>query len=399
MPVACGGPSELLTRVPAQSAVEKIAPSKPPKKRRFMVTSGFGETKPLNHAAAGRGKSSAALRRGAAGWTRPRRAGPVVSRGPDRARRSRRLQDAAQALVVGAPPEYPPALRAFGEGVQLRPHRLRDAPVHALLRNLAQRRVAHPAAAEGPQRALKLEGAHHLAELPLRLGLAHEVAALHRAALEDPLVPGEDHPLLRRRERDDLLVAIVVFPQAVEAREAQMPRELAQMGIEDETRFAKRRQPQVHHRRDVQTLEHRIDRDAFAAMQHVPEGDRCAVNQHEIHFGVRDPDRFDRVFHRAAAVDGDLERGFAQLRREEVVELLVKPELGEGFCLKIDVWRHDRSALPANYTNRARSIRSTLPPERITPTRLPATGSPRSKRPAAPSAPVGSTTIFIRSHR
>src|SRR6266567_2257866 len=359
MPVACGGPSELLTRVPAQSAVEKIAPSKPPKKRRFMVTSGFGETKPLNHAAAGRGKSSAALRRGAAGWTRPRRAGPVVSRGPDRARRTRRLQDAAQALVVGAPPEYPPALRAFGEGVQLRPHRLRDAPVHALLRNLAQRRVA----------------------------------------LEDPLVPGEDHPLLRRRKRDDLLVAVIVFPQAVEAREAQMPRELAQMGIEDEPRFAKRRRPQVHHRRDVQTLEHRIDRDAFAAMQHVPEGDRCAVNQHEIHFGVRDPDRFDRVFHRAAAVDGDLERGFAQLRREEVVELLVKPELGEGFCLKIDVWRHDRSALPANYTNRARSIRSTLPPERITPTRLPATGSPRSKRPAAPSAPVGSTTIFIRSHR
>src|SRR5712691_7150004 len=178
-----------------------------------------------------------------------------------------------------------------------------------------------------------------------------------------------------------------------------MPRELAQMGVEDEPRFAKRRGAQMHRRSDVEALEHRIDSDAFAAAQHVLEGDRCAVDQHEIHFGVRDPDRFDRVLHRAAAVDRDLERPLAQLRREEVVELLVKPELGEGFSLKIDVWRHDRSALPANYTNRARSFRSTLPPERITPTRLPATGSPRSKRPAAPSAPVGSTTIFIRSHR
>src|SRR6266705_3289941 len=366
MPVACGGPSELLTRVPAQSAVEKIAPSKPPKKRRFMVTSGFGETESLHHAVAGRGG---------------------------------RLQDAPQALVVRAPPEYPPALRAFGEGIELLPHRFRNSPARRFLRNLAQRRVAHPAAAEGPQRALKLEGAHHLAELPLRLGLAHEVAALHRASLEDPLVPGEDHPLLRRRERDDLLVAVIVFPQAVEAREAQMPRELAQMGIEDEPRFAKRRRPQVHHRRDVQTLEHRIDRDALSAAQHVLEGDGRAVDQYEIHFGVRDADRLDRVLHRAAAVDRDLEHPLAQLRREEVVELLVKPELGEGFCLEIDVRHHDRSALPANYTNRARSFRSTLPPERITPTRLPATGSPRSKRPAAPSAPVGSTTIFIRSHR
>src|SRR5713101_3064290 len=83
MPVACGGPSELLTRVPAQSAVEMIAPSKPPKKRRFMVTSGLGETKSLNHAAAGHGKSSAAaLRRGAAGWTRARQAGPVAQGDP-----------------------------------------------------------------------------------------------------------------------------------------------------------------------------------------------------------------------------------------------------------------------------------------------------------------------------
>src|SRR5437899_8238426 len=178
-----------------------------------------------------------------------------------------------------------------------------------------------------------------------------------------------------------------------------MPRELAQMGIENEPRFAERRRPQVHDGRDVEALEHRIDRDALAAAQHVLEGDGRAVDQHEIHFGVRDPDRFDRVLHRAGVVDGHPERPLSQLRREEVVELLVEPELGERSRLEVGVRRHDRSAPLANYTNRASSFRSTLPPERITPTRLPATGSPRSNRPAAPSAPVGSTTIFIRSQR
>jgi hypothetical protein len=39
----------------------------------------------------------------------------------------------------------------------------------------------------------------------------------------------------------------------------------------------------------------------------------------------------DRVFHRAAAVDRDLERRLAPLRREEIVQLLVEAELGERF--------------------------------------------------------------------
>src|SRR5207247_1198104 len=46
--------------------------------------------------------------------------------------------------------------------------------------------------------------------------------------------------------------------------------------------------------------------------------------------------------------------------------------------------------------------RSTFPPERITPTRRPASARASSffsKRAHAASAPVGSTTIFIRSHR
>ena len=167
-----------------------------------------------------------------------------------------------------------------------------------------------------------------------------------------------------------------------------MPREFSQMGVEDEPRFAKRRRPQVHDRRDIEPLELRIDRDAFPAAQHMPESDRCAVYQHEIHLGVRDPDRFDRVLYGPAPVDRDLEHVLAPLRRDEVVQLLVEAELGA--CTP---------ALVQIHTNCFSSFRSTLPPERITPTRLPATGRPRSNKPAAPSAPVGSTTIFIRSHR
>src|SRR5207248_2328015 len=43
--------------------------------------------------------------------------------------------------------------------------------------------------------------------------------------------------------------------------------------------------------------------------------------------------------------------------------------------------------------------RSTFPPERITPTRRRSSETFRSKRAQAASAPVGSTTIFIRSQR
>src|SRR5205814_6993023 len=43
--------------------------------------------------------------------------------------------------------------------------------------------------------------------------------------------------------------------------------------------------------------------------------------------------------------------------------------------------------------------RSTLPPLRITPTRAPRIDVVPSIAAAAPSAPVGSTTSFIRSHR
>src|SRR5712691_11564383 len=83
---------------------------------------------------------------------KPARAGRSdSSRRPDRARRCGQLQDAAQTLVVRAAPEYPPAPRAFGEGIELLPHRFRHAPAHGFLRSLAQRRVTRPAAAEGLQ--------------------------------------------------------------------------------------------------------------------------------------------------------------------------------------------------------------------------------------------------------
>src|SRR5207302_3288536 len=58
--------------------------------------------------------------------------------------------------------------------------------------------------------------------------------------------------------------------------------------------------------------------------------------------------------------------------------------------------RGDRQALH-HATNCAKRARSTLPPEMITPTRLPAISTPPCSAPAKPRQPVGSTTIFIRS--
>ena len=111
-----------------------------------------------------------------------------------------------------------------------------------------------------------------------------------------------------------------------------MPGELAQVRVEHETRIAQRRGPQALQRRDVQPLEHRIDCDALSAAQHVPEPHRHTVDDDQIHLGVRNACRLDRVLDRTAAVDADREHGLAQPRPEEVVQLFVEAELGARVC-------------------------------------------------------------------
>src|SRR6266568_3517112 len=98
----------------------------------------------------------------------------------DRAGRVGRTQNAAQPLVMRAPPEDAPAIRAFGKGFLRPPHLFRHAPADGLSGDFAQRRVAHPATGERLEQALELKLAYYFAELLLRFRFAHEVPALDR---------------------------------------------------------------------------------------------------------------------------------------------------------------------------------------------------------------------------
>jgi len=79
----------------------------------------------------------------------------------------------------------------------------------------------------------------------------------------------------------------------------------------------------VVQRGNVQALEHRVDRHPLAAFEPVPETHRRAVDQDQIHLGVRHPERFDQIHHRRRAGKLVIESHLAPCRRQEVVELLV----------------------------------------------------------------------------
>src|SRR2546429_4578560 len=88
---------------------------------------------------------------------------------------------------------------------------------------------------------------------------------------------------------------------------------------------------------------------------------------------------------------------FVLFRSEEhTSELQSRLHLVCGLLLDKDIRR--KGALSGLECQKyfAINLKSTLPPESITPMRLPATGRRSSNRPAAPSAPVGSTMIFTR---
>jgi hypothetical protein len=87
--------------------------------------------------------------------------------------------------------------------------------------------------------------------------------------------------------------------------------------------------------------------------------------------------------------------GFLLLRRRQTVgaELARSPEADARDRDRREQSSHRAAIQPPT------SDRSTLPPLRMIPTRLPATGTRPSSAAAAARAPVGSTTSFSRSHK
>src|SRR5690606_467309 len=166
---------------------------------------------------------------------RPRAPGPQES--------ITRHQFLAQPLH---PPEVTAApIRLSAPGTAPKPlvvqPRLRLEPIqHRLLRHVLEHAVASQAARERPYRPLQLQAREYLAHLLARPVRAHEIAVRDDLVLQERPVAGEhDAPLLVREARDVPVVEIVAV-KGIEPEQAQVARELPEIGIDHEAGIAQR---------------------------------------------------------------------------------------------------------------------------------------------------------------
>ncbi len=122
----------------------------------------------------------------------------------------------------------------------------------------------------------------------------------------------------------------VVAVGAVEAAQAQVARQRAQMAVEHEAQGAQWLGTERQLRADVEGLEDGIDRHAVAVADDVVEVHGDAVGDDQLHLGVGHAERLDHVLDRCTSVECVHERRLASLGREEVVQLLVEAEAGTG---------------------------------------------------------------------
>ncbi len=168
------------------------------------------------------------------------------------------------------------------------------------------------------------------------------------APLEHVTVAGQQDAVLARRDLRHLGVLVVVAVERVEAAQAQVARQRAQLGVEHEADAAQGRSADLEHGRDIERLEHRVDRDALAVAHDVVEAHRLAVDEDQLDLGVRHAQRLDHVLDRRAPVELVRELDLAPLGRQEIVELLVEAEPRPGHCHL----RPGKRALPSAKTSR-----------------------------------------------
>src|SRR5690606_31886984 len=179
--------------------------------------------------------------------------------------RPRPRDDGLELRLVGACPVDPAAAVAAHE-LPLRRRDLRRHLRRGLLRaHGPQRAVALHAAGERAKPVREVERADDLLELLQRIGRAQPVAVRDPSVAQDSAVAGQDDAPLADRQVDDGAIVEVVAPQRVEADEAQVSGQRAEMHVEHEARDPERLRPQARDGRDVDPLEDGIHRDALAA--------------------------------------------------------------------------------------------------------------------------------------
>ena len=106
---------------------------------------------------------------------------------------------------------------------------------------------------------------------------------------------------------------------------------------------------QMLQRGNVEAFEHRVDGDPVAVRQRVIEAHRLAVDDDQVDLAVRHAERLDWILDGGLAVEAVFERTPAVLRREKIVQFLVKAKAGE---LWFQVSRYTRChCRPGQFSN------------------------------------------------
>src|SRR5262245_27143713 len=122
-------------------------------------------------------------------------------------------------------------------------------------------------------------------------------------------------------------VITIAFVGGVETEQAQMASVPTEMCIREEPRLAQRLGSHTCDRSDVERFEHRIDRDSVAVADTIREIHGLAVDNHQIHFGMRNARRFDQVLDRGLSIEAAHDGHEAVPPRQEIIQLGVEAKL------------------------------------------------------------------------
>lgn len=179
--------------------------------------------------------------------------------------------------------------------------------------------VAAEAAAEGLEVGLKAEAADDFGELKAGVGGTDEGAVIDEAAHEEAAVHGEEHALPGVCGGGEPIVGSVLFVEGIEAEDAEVLGEAAEVAIEEEAPFA------------VGGLEvgAGVDVEVLAIL------DGAVEVRGRADFGMGDSEGLDGVLERGGAAEIVDEPGAAQMGGQEVFEDAMEVEPCAPHALKV----------------------------------------------------------------
>lgn len=191
----------------------------------------------------------------------------------------------------------------------------------------AKRAVTLQTARKRLDSAPEVERLDDLEKLIVCVRRAHRVSMRHDISFEKPKVPREHDPALIAGTAGDARIVEIALIDAIETQEPQVARELSQVHVGNEFWLAERLRPKPRHARHVQPFEHRIDGNALSSAQAVLEPDGLPVHEDDIDLGMRNPERFDKVFDRTRFTQAVTEASLPPIAGEKIIELLVESKL------------------------------------------------------------------------